>query len=77
MDLLLGACCFLLATITVFVFEPIRPWRKTPMGVDLRMEPYAEMFEKERPGLRIIDGFVSRTSIAVRPSWDEVGRLLH
>ena len=27
------------------------------MGVDLRMEPYAEMFEKERPGLRIIDEF--------------------
>jgi hypothetical protein len=27
------------------------------MGVNLRMEPYAEMFEKERPGLRIIDEF--------------------
>lgn len=25
------------------------------MGVDLRMEPYAEMFEKERPESRIID----------------------
>jgi hypothetical protein len=25
------------------------------MGIDLRMEPYAEMFEKERPESRIID----------------------
>ena len=25
------------------------------MGVDLRMEPYAEMFEEERPESRIID----------------------
>ena len=27
------------------------------MGVDLRMELSAEMFQKERPGLRIIDEF--------------------
>jgi hypothetical protein len=25
------------------------------MGVDLRMEPYAEMFQKERPEWRIFD----------------------
>ncbi len=25
------------------------------MGIDLRMEPYAEMFETERPESRIID----------------------
>jgi hypothetical protein len=30
---------------------------ETPMGVDLRMEPYAEIFQKERPRLRIIDEF--------------------
>jgi hypothetical protein len=27
------------------------------MGVDLRLEPYAELFEKEQPALRIIDEF--------------------
>jgi len=27
------------------------------MGVDLRMEPYAEKFEEDRPGLRILDEF--------------------
>lgn len=27
------------------------------MGVDLRMEPYAEMFQKERPESRVLDEF--------------------
>jgi hypothetical protein len=27
------------------------------MGVNLRMEPYAKLFEEDRPGLRILDEF--------------------
>jgi hypothetical protein len=59
------------------------------MGIDLRMEPYAEMFEKERPESRIIDELCFRTSPnklcdRLGLSWndfyaaiDEEGRLPH
>jgi hypothetical protein len=58
------------------------------MGVDLRMEPYAEMFEKERPGLRIIDEFcfpdIDKLCDRLGLSWgdfyaviDNEGRLPH
>ena len=58
------------------------------MGVDLRMEPYAEMFEKDRPGLRIIDEFcfpdIDKLCDRLGLSWvdfyaviDNEGRLPH
>ncbi len=47
------------------------------MGVDLRMEPYAEMFQKERPGLRIIDEFcfldIDKLFGRLGLSWDDFG----
>lgn len=57
------------------------------MGVNLRMEPYAELFEKERPGLRIIDAFcfpdIDKLFGRLGLRWDEYsadavdGRLPH
>ena len=43
-----GRLCFLLGQ-SRSLFSNIRPWRKTPMGVD-EDGTYAEMFEKERVG---------------------------
>jgi hypothetical protein len=59
------------------------------MGIDLRMEPYAEMFEKERPESRIIDelcfpDITDKLCDRLGLSWndfyaaiDEEGRLPH
>ena len=58
------------------------------MGVDLRMEPYAGMFEKERPESRIIDELcfpgIDRLCERLGLSWydfyatvDDEGRLPH
>ena len=58
------------------------------MGVDLRMEPYATMFEKERPDSRIVDELcfpdIDKLCDRLGLSWydfyatvDEEGRLPH
>jgi hypothetical protein len=57
------------------------------MGVDLRLEPYAKMFEEEKPALRIIDAFcftdidrlLGRLGLSLHdcPVIDNEGRLPH